>query len=255
MKSRQESSPILGAPLPARRRWVRDAFHTIADRYDLLNHLLSGGIHLLWKRAAVREAGLRPGEAAVDICCGTADMLIGVARAVGADGRAIGVDFAPGMLRLAARRLARARVSPGAGLVCGDAEALPLREASLDAATFAFGLRNVPRPDQALREAHRVLRPHGRLVILEFGQPRSRILRAAYDFYSRAIIPRVGGWLSGRPDAYRYLHDSIRQWADPESLSQQIRQAGFAEVRYRLLTGGIAVLHVAVKVSTVKSHG
>ncbi len=247
MMSREDPSPILTASLPARRRWLRDAFHTIADRYDLLNHLLSGGIHLLWKRAAVRAAGLRPGETAVDVCCGTADMLIGIARTVSPHGRAIGVDFAPGMLALAARRLARAGASPGASLLCGDAEALPLRGESLDAATLAFGLRNVPRPDRALREAHRVLRAGGRLVILEFGQPRSRVLRAAYDLYSRVVIPRLGGWLSGRPDAYRYLHDSIRQWPDPDTLSEQIRRAGFADVRHRLLTGGIAVLHVAVK--------
>ncbi len=245
MTSPENPSPILAAPPASRRRWVRDAFHTIADRYDLLNHLLSGGVHLLWKRTAVQAAGLRPGDSAVDVCCGTADMLVRMARIVGAGGRAVGVDFAPGMLVLAARRLSRS--APAAALICGDAEALPLRGASLDAATFAFGLRNVPRPDHALREAHRVLRPGGRLVLLEFGQPRGRVLRALYDLYSRTIIPRLGGWLSGRPDAYRYLHDSIRQWADPDSLTVQIHQAGFSDVRYQLLSGGIAVLHVAVK--------
>ena len=247
MTAPESQSPILAAPAASRRRWVRDAFHAIANRYDLLNHLLSGGIHVLWKRAAVRAAGLRPGDTAVDVCCGTADLLIRMTGIVGARGRAVGVDFAPGMLTLAAKRLSRLAPAPAASLVCGDAEALPLRASSLDAATFAFGLRNVPRPDHALREAHRVLRSGGRLVILEFGQPRGRVLRAVYDFYSRTIIPRLGGWLSGRPDAYRYLHDSIRQWADPDSLTVQIHQAGFSDVRYQLLSGGIAVLHIAVK--------
>lgn len=242
-----DPSPILAAHPSTRRRWVRDAFHSIADRYDLLNHLLSGGIHLLWKRAAVRAAGIGPGDRAVDICCGTADMLIGMARLTGASGRAVGVDFAPGMLWLAARRLSKTACASGASLVCGDAEALPLRADSVDAAMFAFGLRNVPRPDEALREAHRVLRPGGRLVVLEFGVPRGRALRAVYDLYSRTIIPRLGGWLSGRPDAYRYLHDSIRRWADADALAAQIRQAGFSGVRYQLLSGGIAVLHVGVK--------
>jgi demethylmenaquinone methyltransferase/2-methoxy-6-polyprenyl-1,4-benzoquinol methylase len=242
-----DRSPILTAPPSIRRQWVREAFHGIAARYDLLNHLLSAGIHLRWKRAAVRAAGLGPGDRAVDICCGTADMLVGLARLTGASGRAVGVDFAPGMLALAARRLSGTSGAAGAALVCGDAEALPLRAASVDAATFAFGLRNVPRPEQALREARRVLRPGGRLVVLEFGQPRARALRIAYDLYSRTVIPRLGGWLSGRPDAYRYLHDSIRRWADPDRLAAQIREAGFADVRYRLLSGGIAVLHTGVK--------
>lgn len=247
MTAPESPSPILTAPPASRRRWVRDAFHTIADRYDLLNHLLSGGIHLLWKQAAVRAAGLKSGDTAVDVCCGTADMLVRMARVVGAGGRAVGVDFAPGMLTLAAKRLSRSAHPRAASLVCGDAEMLPMRDASLDAATFAFGLRNVPRPELALREAHRVLRSGGRLVVLEFGRPRGRALRALYDLYSRAIIPRLGGWLSGRPDAYRYLHDSIRQWPDADSLSAQLRQAGFSDVRYRFFSGGIAVLHVAVK--------
>lgn len=244
---RENGGDILTAPPAVRRTWVRDAFHTIASRYDLLNHLLSGGIHLLWKRAAVRAAGLRPGDAVLDVCCGTADMLLGIARAVGDRGRAIGVDFAPGMLAGAARRLARARLQSRVSLVCADAEALPIREGLLDAATFAFGLRNVSRPAEAMLETHRVLRPGGRLVVLEFGQPRSRLLRFLYDLYSRTIIPRLGGWLSGRPDAYRYLHDSIRQWVDPDSLADLIRRAGFEEVRYRRMTGGIAVIHIAVK--------
>jgi demethylmenaquinone methyltransferase/2-methoxy-6-polyprenyl-1,4-benzoquinol methylase len=247
MTTPERPSPILTAPAASRRVWVRDAFHTIADRYDLLNHLLSGGIHLLWKRAAVRAAALKPGDAAVDVCCGTGDLLVRMTRVVGAGGRAVGVDFAPGMLALAATRLARSPQPEAASLVCADAEMLPLRDASLDAATFAFGLRNVPRPERALTEAHRVLRTGGRLVVLEFGQPRRRLLRGAYDLYSRTIIPRFGGWLSGRPDAYRYLHDSIRQWPDAESLSAQIRQSGFSDVRYRFFSGGIAVLHVAVK--------
>jgi len=243
----EENGPGLSAPPAVRRRWVRDAFHSIADRYDLLNHVLSGGVHILWKRAAVRAAALRPGDVAADVCCGTGDMVIGLAHAVGRRGRALGLDFAPGMLTGAVRRLHRAKVAEIASLICGDAEALPVRESTLDAVTFAFGLRNVPRPAQALAEAHRVLSPGGRLVVLEFGQPRWRWLRAAYDLYSKTVIPRLGGWLSGRRDAYQYLHDSIRQWVDPESLSNLFQGAGFGNVRYRSLTGGIAVLHVGVK--------
>jgi demethylmenaquinone methyltransferase/2-methoxy-6-polyprenyl-1,4-benzoquinol methylase len=233
-----------GGPPAERRRWVRDAFHSISDRYDLLNTLLSGGIHVLWKRAAIRAAALRPGEWGLDVCCGTGDLVVRMARVVGPMGRAIGLDFAPGMLDVARRRAAKTARS-GVALVCGDAEAIPVADRSVHAVTVAFGLRNVADPARALREFRRVLRPSGRLVILEFGRPRSWLVRGLYDLYSRAMIPRLGGWLSGRRDAYQYLHDSIRAWPDPEALSCLIGQAGFRRVRYRLLTGGIAVLHTA----------
>ncbi len=241
------SKDVLAAPPADRRRWVQEAFHSISGRYDLLNHLLSGGMHILWKRAAVRAARLAPGAIALDICCGTADLPVLMSDALGPRGRAVGIDFASGMLAVAGRRLRAARLRAPVFLICADAEGLPVRDNSTDAATVAFGLRNVARPAQALAEARRVLKPGGRLVILEFGQPRATWLRALYDLYSRTIIPRLGGWLSGRPDAYQYLHDSIRRWADPESLAQLITQSGFADVHYRLLTGGIVVLHVGVK--------
>jgi demethylmenaquinone methyltransferase/2-methoxy-6-polyprenyl-1,4-benzoquinol methylase len=240
------SSHALGAPPGERRRWVRDAFHTIAHRYDLLNTVLSGGIHLLWKRGAVHAAALGPGSVGLDVCCGTGDLLMRMARVIGPGGRAIGLDFAAGMLAVARRRAARGS-TPGVSLLCGDAQALPVGTGCVDAVTIAFGLRNLTHPDRALREFHRVLRPGGRLVILEFGNPRSRVVRAAYDLYSRTIIPRLGGWLSGRPDAYQYLHDSIRGWPDPETLAGLIRGAGFDAVRFRFLTGGVAVLHLAAR--------
>ncbi len=238
---------IVAASPTERRTWIRDAFHRIAVRYDLLNHLLSGGLHLLWKRAAVQAAGLRPGGVSLDVCCGTADLVLLASRAVGPQGHAIGVDFAQGMLAVGARRLGAAKPRARASLVCADAEALPLADGSTDAVSFAFGIRNVASPSGALREAHRVLRPGGRLVVLEFGQPKARWLRVAYDLYSRTIIPRLGGRLSGRGDAYQYLHDSIRQWMDPEALAGLMRETGFREVAYRSLAGGIAVLHVATR--------
>ncbi len=235
------------APAPGeRRRWVRDAFHRISRRYDLVNHLLSGGAHVLWKRAAVRSSALPPGGVGLDICSGTGDLLLRMARAVGPSGRVIGIDFAPGMLEVAARRAAR-QGRPRVVLICADAEALPIAGSTGDAVTISFGLRNVAHPQRALAEFCRVLRPGGRLVILEFGLPRSRALRALYDIYLRVVIPRLGGWLSGRPDAYRYLHDSIQSWPDPDALAGLIRQAGFEDVRYCVYSAGVAVLHVAIK--------
>ncbi len=249
----EESSNFKIHSSAVRRQWVRDAFQAIAGRYDLLNTLLSGGLHLLWKRAAVRVVALQPGRVALDVCCGTGDILLHLARVAGPRGHAIGVDFAPGMLKVARKRLVTAHVQGRVALLCADAETLPLSDNLVDGATMAFGLRNVTQPPLALAELHRVMRPGGRLVILEFGQPRARLLRTIYDAYSRAIIPRLGGWLSGRPDAYQYLHDSIRQWPDPEHLGELLRNAGFEHVRYRLLTGGIAVLHTGVKLSQDRS--
>jgi demethylmenaquinone methyltransferase/2-methoxy-6-polyprenyl-1,4-benzoquinol methylase len=236
-------------PAGERRRWVRDAFDGIARRYDLLNTLLSGGAHHLWKRRALRASGLDRGGVALDACCGTGDLVIAAARAVGPGGRAIGLDFAPAMLEVARARVGAARRAAygPVSLICADAEALPIRDAAVDAVTIAFGLRNVADPARALREFARVLRPGGRLVVLEFGRPQSRWLRAAYDAYSRSVIPRLGGWLSGRRDAYQYLHDSIRQWPEPEALAAWIRAAGLDDVEYQRLTGGIAVVHVAAR--------
>jgi demethylmenaquinone methyltransferase/2-methoxy-6-polyprenyl-1,4-benzoquinol methylase len=236
----------LDAPPVERRRWVREAFHSIANRYDLLNTVLSGGVHNRWKRQAVGAAQLGPGDVGLDVCCGTGDLVEGIAAKVGPGGWALGLDFAVGMLDVARSR-ARSKARARAFLICGDAETLPVGDGCIDAVTIAFGLRNVANPEQALREFHRVLRSGGRLVILEFGQPRTRLLRGIYDLYSQTIIPRLGGWLSGRRDAYQYLHDSIRMWPDPEALASMITRAGFVDVRYHLLTGGIAALHLADK--------
>jgi demethylmenaquinone methyltransferase/2-methoxy-6-polyprenyl-1,4-benzoquinol methylase len=247
----REERDVLTTPSAERGRWVRDAFHGIAGHYDLLNTLLSGGVHHIWKRRAVRAASLHVGGVGIDVCCGTGDLVIRMARMVGPSGRAIGLDFAPGMLEVARQRAGASRRGAGAtgaiSLICGDAEAIPLRDGVLDGVTIAFGLRNVADPARALQEFARVLRPGGRLVVLEFGRPRARWFRWLYNVYSRSVIPRLGGWLSGRRDAYQYLHDSIREWPDPQALAALIRQAGLGDVEYRLMTGGIAVLHRAEK--------
>ncbi len=224
--------------------YVRAMFSAIARRYDLLNTLLSFGLHRRWKRYAVAAAAAPPGGLALDVCCGTGDLAFLLHRRVGTQGRVVGVDFAEPMLRLARRRAGGAR---GVWFVQGDAQALPFADGTFHVATVGFGVRNVADPLGALRELHRVLRPGGRLVVLEFSRPRSRLFGALYDFYSYTAIPWVGRRLSRHPDAYWYLPTSIRGWPDQETFRDLLQQAGFRRVWYRNLLFGAVAVHAADK--------
>lgn len=234
---------ITGGPAekPASKRaYVRAMFSDIARRYDLLNSLLSFGLHRRWKRFAVRLAAAATGGAALDVCCGTGDLARLHRARVGRRGGVVGLDFAGPMLDVA-------RARGGARYVQGDAEALPVADGSFDAVTIAFGLRNVMRPDVALREMLRVLRPGGRLVVLEFSRPTNAPFHAAYDLYSFAVIPLLGRLLSRHGDAYSYLPASIRAWPDQEGLAAWLRDAGFARVTYHNLLFGAVAAHVGTK--------
>jgi demethylmenaquinone methyltransferase/2-methoxy-6-polyprenyl-1,4-benzoquinol methylase len=245
-------APVDAADFPeGKRAYVRAMFSAIARRYDLLNTLLSFGLHKRWKRYAVQLVAPPPGGAALDVCCGTGDLAFLLRRRVGPAGRVVGVDFAEPMVRLARQRAAGRR---GLWFVQGDAEALPLPEAAFDVATVGFGIRNVGRVPRALRELWRVLKPGGRLVVLEFSQPRSRLFGALYGLYSH-LIPWLGRGLSRHPDAYRYLTTSIRGWPAQEAFSGMLRQAGFSEVRYRNLLFGAVAVHLATKPSLPQEPG
>jgi demethylmenaquinone methyltransferase / 2-methoxy-6-polyprenyl-1,4-benzoquinol methylase len=223
--------------------WVRQMFGRVAHRYDLANHLLSLNIDRRWRARTVRrvEAVLaRPGARVLDICCGTGDLLLALERR--AAGPVFGSDFCHPMLVAAGAKIARRGAR--AALFESDALALPLRDASLDLITVAFGFRNLANYQAGLEEMRRVLRPGGMAAILEFSQPPNRAFAALYHFYSRRILPRIGGALSGSPDAYRYLPESVRKFPLPEQLAEGMRQAGFREVRYEYITGGIVALHV-----------
>jgi demethylmenaquinone methyltransferase/2-methoxy-6-polyprenyl-1,4-benzoquinol methylase len=220
-------------------RWVRDMFGRIAPRYDLANHLLSYNLDRLWRRRTVRRVrGIldRPGARVLDICCGTGDLALALRKA----GRAhiLASDFCHPMLEAAARKL------PGGLLFESDALRLPVRDASLDLVTVAFGFRNLTDYDAGLREMRRVLRPGGMAAILEFSQPRNLLFAAVYGFYSRRILPRLGGLITGAPDAYRYLPESIRKFPDAPALADAMRRAGFARVSFEYLTGGSVALHL-----------
>lgn len=224
-------------------RRVRKMFAGIAGRYDLLNHLLSGNTDTRWRRLVAAELAPSLGEGArvLDVACGTGDLALALAGA----GRATitGIDFCRPMLELATRKAASA--AEKIPFVEGDALRLPFADATFDVVTIAFGLRNLAGVEEGLRELRRVLKPDGRIAILEFSRPVVPGFSALFQFYFRQILPRIGGFVSGSRGAYEYLHDSVRQFPDQQRLAAMMREVGFDEVRYRNLTGGIAALHTA----------
>jgi demethylmenaquinone methyltransferase/2-methoxy-6-polyprenyl-1,4-benzoquinol methylase len=220
--------------------WVRGMFARVARRYDLANHLLSFNIDRLWRARTVRRVRPileRPGARVLDICCGTGDLTLALARECRAP--VLGSDFCHPML-------VAARGKGAAGLFEADALRLPLRDASLDLVTVAFGFRNLANYGAGLAEMRRVLRPHGMAAILEFSEPPNPVFAALYHFYSRRILPLIGGALSGSRDAYTYLPESVRKFPSPEELADQMRRGGFEQVRYERFTGGIVALHLGV---------
>jgi demethylmenaquinone methyltransferase/2-methoxy-6-polyprenyl-1,4-benzoquinol methylase len=230
--------PTPGAPEKAA---VRSMFDRIAPRYDLLNRLLSAGVDQRWRRASVDALGLPPGSKVLDVCTGTADLLVEfLRRDAGHSG--CGVDLSGAMLARGARKLLDRGFAPRCVLASGDAERLPLRGGLFDGALIAFGIRNVGQPKEALREIHRVLKPGGRLVILEFSTPPG-LLGAAYRLYFERVLPRIAGVVSGDRAAYTYLPASVARFPDPAAFGGLMEEAGFAGVVWKKLTAGIAHLH------------
>ena len=223
-------------------------FDAIAGRYDLLNFVLSAGFDRHWRARAVRALNLSGGETVLDLCTGTADLAIAARGGKLHAGQVIGIDFSGAMLRLAKEKIRRAGESgPAAAihLVRGDATRLPLQDASVDAVTVGFGIRNVEQPADAIGEILRVLRPHGTLAILEFSLPRAAFVRSLYLWYFRNVLPRIGRAISRHPTAYTYLPESVEAFAAPEAFVQQLRSAGFATAHAVPLTFGVAYLFVA----------
>jgi len=226
-------------------RRVRGVFDSVASRYDMMNDLMSMGLHRAWKVYTVMVADLRPGQEVLDIAGGTGDMAQAFARKVGPTGRVVHTDINEAMLRTGRDRLVDAgMVLPT--LVC-DAEKLPFPDASFDRVCVAFGLRNMTHKDVALREMHRVLRPGGKLLVLEFSRI-AKPLAKAYDWYSFSVLPRLGQLVAGDAESYRYLAESIRMHPDQESLKTLMKESGFSHVDYHNLTGGVVALHVGIRV-------
>ncbi len=234
------AAPTPGAPEKAA---VRSMFDRIAPRYDLLNRLLSAGTDVRWRRAAVDALELRAAARVLDLCTGTADLLIEVLhRDPGHHG--VGLDLSHAMLRRGQPKLRQHGLEARAALVSGDAEHLPLPAQAFDAALVAFGIRNVGEPLAALHEMRRVLRPGAALVVLEFAMPAG-LLGALYRFYFGRVLPLVGGLLSGDRGAYAYLPASVGKFPTPEAFGALLSRAGFVRLTRRRLTGGIAYIHRA----------
>ena len=222
---------------------IAGMFDAIAPRYDLLNHLLSAGIDRRWRKKAIASLGLTGRETLIDLCTGTADVALEARHAA----RVLGVDFAGAMLTLGLRKVRASGDHDRIALVRGDAMRIPARDHCADAATVAFGIRNVQQPEVACAEMARVLRPGGRLAILEFGVPRIPGVSTMYLWYFTHVLPLVGRMISGHTAAYSYLPASVGTFPPPAEFMTLLRQAGFAEVRAVPLTFGIVYLYTAVR--------
>lgn len=224
---------------------VRRYFNTIASRYDFMNSLLSFGLHFLWKKTTLKIAGLKGSEKVLDLCGGTGDLAVLAAQKVGRAGYIVIYDFSLEMIRKGKHKISNtaARIYP----VCGDAENIAIPDSSFDRVFIGFGLRNLSDMEKGLKEIHRVLKPSGKLICLEFSQPVSPVMQFLYNIYSFSIIPLAGKIIAGSTEAYKYLPQSIREFPLPEKLSEVMIHTGFSEVSYKRLTNGIAVIHVATK--------
>ncbi|MDB5549909.1 MAG: bifunctional demethylmenaquinone methyltransferase/2-methoxy-6-polyprenyl,4-benzoquinol methylase [Tardiphaga sp.] len=233
-------------PLGDKQTLVNDVFHSVARRYDLMNDLMSGGLHRVWKNIMITALNPPRGDrsfALLDVAGGTGDIAFRAAEASGHGFRATVCDINTGMLAVGRERAAKAGLDDRVDFIEGNAEALPFADRRYDAYTIAFGIRNVPRIDLALAEAYRVLKPGSRFLCLEFSSVDVPGLDKIYDLFSFNVIPQLGKAVTGDAESYRYLVESIRKFPKPAVFSEMIREAGFARVKHDVLSGGIVALH------------
>ena len=222
---------------------VAGVFDSVASKYDLMNDVMSFGVHRIWKKIAMMHTGLKKGQRALDVAGGTGDLTIQMSKQVGAEGEVVISDINPAMLEQGRRRLIDMGIAGNVSFVEANAEALPCEENSFDCITIAFGLRNVTHQEKALASMYRVLKPGGRLLVLEFSKPVLPGLSRAYDIYSFNVIPLMGRLIAKDEDSYRYLAESIRMHPDQATLKEMMQDAGFERCTYHNMTGGIVALH------------
>lgn len=226
---------------------VAGVFHSVAARYDIMNDLMSGGIHRIWKRFTIELSGVRRGNAVLDIAGGTGDLAARFAEIVGDKGRVVLADINDSMLQVGRDKLIDTGKLANIEFVQADAQHLPFPDDSFDCVSIAFGLRNVTDKDMALRSMLRVLKPGGRLLVLEFSQPENELLSKAYDAYSFNVLPRIGKLITNDSDSYQYLAESIRKHPDQETMKDMMEDAGFSQCEFHNMTGGIVALHKGTK--------
>ncbi len=234
-------------PWADKKARVRGVFDSVAPRYDLMNDVMSGGLHRLWKRFTLAKTGLRPGQQALDVAAGSGDLALGLARKVGKTGRVVVTDINAAMLAEGRDRLLNEGLAGNVEYVLADAENLPFPDGSFHCVTIGFGLRNVTDKDAALRSLYRVLKPGGRLLVLEFSRAQLGALAPLYDAYSFHVLPRLGQLLAGDAESYRYLAESIRKHPDQETLKAMMQSAGFERCEYFNLTAGIVAVHAGFR--------
>ena len=226
---------------------VADVFHSVADKYDLMNDLMSFGIHRLWKRFTIDCAGVRPGQKILDLAGGTGDLTAKFSRLVGESGEVILADINDSMLKVGREKLRNKGLVNNIRYVQANAENLPFPDNYFDLITIGFGLRNVTHKDQALASMYRALKPGGRLLVLEFSKPTNAVMSQLYDFYSFKVLPKMGQLVAKDSDSYQYLAESIRMHPDQETLKAMMESVGFEQVTYHNLTQGVVALHRGFK--------
>ena len=226
---------------------VAEVFHSVAAKYDLMNDLMSGGVHRLWKRITIEMSGVRRGDKVLDIAGGTGDLTAKFSRIVGSEGTVVLADINDSMLKVGRDRLMDRGVVNNVRFSQADAQYLPFPDNTFDVITIVFGLRNVTDKDLALRSMLRVLKPGGRLLVLEFSKPANPVLSKVYDTYSFSILPKLGKLFADDSDSYQYLAESIRMHPDQQTLQNMMDDAGFANTDFHNMTGGVVALHRGVK--------
>ncbi|MGS2717870.1 bifunctional demethylmenaquinone methyltransferase/2-methoxy-6-polyprenyl-1,4-benzoquinol methylase UbiE [Eionea flava] len=234
-------------PVDEKAHRVADVFHSVAGKYDVMNDLMSGGVHRLWKRFTIEMSAVRPGHKVLDIAGGTGDLAYKFSKLVGDTGQVILSDINSSMLNVGRDRLIDRGVNNNVQYVQLDAQHIPFEDNSFDCITISFGLRNVTDKELALRSMLRVLKPGGRLLVLEFSKPKNTLLEKVYDQYSFRLLPMMGKLITNDADSYQYLAESIRMHPDQETLKGMMSTAGFEQVEYHNMTGGIVALHKGIK--------